>query len=210
MLGVIMMIRIHAMYQQSKKMLVFLAVALLASTIASGVMTVMETMGISAEEYVIYGYYICIINLYPYQVALSYEALVPTAIWEILAFVLAIWIVIKHFHELRQSPTGPTIGDCFMVLTKSHAFYFLNFAIVACLSLGAVATDMMESPSTGSALYYSVFQISQVLQMLVLGPRLILSIRQYHAQLVDRSDEGTAMTSIHFQAGGDRLTGGDV
>jgi hypothetical protein len=38
------------MYQQSKKMLVFLAVALLASTIASGVMTVMETMGISAGK----------------------------------------------------------------------------------------------------------------------------------------------------------------
>jgi hypothetical protein len=49
-----------------------------------------------------------------------------------------------------------------------------------------------------------------MLQMFVLGPRLILSIREYHAKLVARSDEGTAMTSINFQAGGDTLTGGDV
>jgi len=44
----------------------------------------------------------------------------------------------------------------------------------------------------------------------VLGPRLILSIREYHAKLVARSNEGTAMTAIHFQAGGDAWTGGDV
>jgi len=55
---------------------------------------------------------------------LGYESLISTAIWEILAFVLAVWVVIKHSRELRQSPTGSTIGDCFTVLTKSHAFYF--------------------------------------------------------------------------------------
>ena len=35
--------------------------------------------------------------------------------------------------------------------------------------------------------------------MFVLGPRLILSLREYHAKLVTDSDEGTAMTSIAFQ-----------
>jgi hypothetical protein len=49
------------------------------------------------------------------------------------------------------------------------------------------------------------------MQMFVLGPRLILSVREYHAKLVTRSDEGTRMTSLYFQAGGDALvTGGDV
>jgi hypothetical protein len=54
--------------------------------------------------------------------------------------------------------------------------------------------------------------LAQVLQMFVLGPRLILSIREYHAELVARSDGGTCMTSIYFQAGGDMdmLAGGDV
>ena len=35
--------------------------------------------------------------------------------------------------------------------------------------------------------------------MFVLGPRLILSIRDYQAKLVANSDEGTAMTTIAFQ-----------
>lgn len=63
----------------------------------------------------------------------------------------------------------------------------------------------------GSAFYTAVFQVAQALQMFVLGPRLILSVREYHAKLVTRFDEGICMTSIHFQAGGDALiTGGDV
>lgn len=62
----------------------------------------------------------------------------------------------------------------------------------------------------GSALYYAFLQAAQVLQMFVLGPRLILSVRGYHAELVAGSDEGTRMTSLYFQACGDSLTGEDV
>jgi hypothetical protein len=42
-------------------------------------------------------------------------------------------------------------------------------------------------------------QILEVVQMFVLGPRLILSIREYHAKLVVDSDAATGMTSIAFQ-----------
>jgi hypothetical protein len=35
--------------------------------------------------------------------------------------------------------------------------------------------------------------------MVVLGPRLILSVREYHAMLVANSDTATDMTSIAFQ-----------
>jgi hypothetical protein len=45
-----MLIRIHAMYQRSKKMLVFLVVVLLASTIASGIITVIANIGVSAGK----------------------------------------------------------------------------------------------------------------------------------------------------------------
>jgi hypothetical protein len=43
---VIMMMRVHAMYQRSKKMLIFLVVVLLASTITSAVLTVIANIGI--------------------------------------------------------------------------------------------------------------------------------------------------------------------
>ena len=35
--------------------------------------------------------------------------------------------------------------------------------------------------------------------MFVLGPRLILSVREYLAKLTAASDEGTCMTTIAFQ-----------
>jgi hypothetical protein len=37
------------------------------------------------------------------------------------------------------------------------------------------------------------------MQMFVLGPHLILGVREYHAKLVVDSDEATGMASIVFQ-----------
>jgi hypothetical protein len=47
---VIIMIRIHAMFGRSKKILIFLIVVLLSSTIASGVVTLMANIGVSAGK----------------------------------------------------------------------------------------------------------------------------------------------------------------
>ncbi|KIK35414.1 hypothetical protein CY34DRAFT_812197 [Suillus luteus UH-Slu-Lm8-n1] len=41
--------------------------------------------------------------------------------------------------------------------------------------------------------------VLEVVQMFVLGPRLILSVREYHAELVAGSDADTSMNSIVFQ-----------
>jgi hypothetical protein len=46
---------------------------------------------------------------------------------------------------------------------------------------------------------YGASQILSVVQMFVLGPRLILSVREYHAKLVAGSDAETSMNSIVFQ-----------
>lgn len=43
-------------------------------------------------------------------------------------------------------------------------------------------------------------QIIVLIQLFVLGPRLILSVRAYHAQVLAGFDsQGTAMTTIAFQ-----------
>jgi hypothetical protein len=44
-----------------------------------------------------------------------------------------------------------------------------------------------------------VLQFFLLVEMFVLGPRLILSIREYNATPVANSDEATAMTSIDFR-----------
>lgn len=210
MLAVIMMTRIHAMYQQSKTILIFLVVALLASTIASGVILAMGNIGVSGKEFVLSGYHICLVQINRAKMNLNHEMVIPTAIWEILAFFLAVWIVIQRFYEMRQSSTGSTIGDCFTMLIKSHALYFLAFAAVACFNLGDLSPNLLYSTAVGADIYGGALRVARVLQMFVLGPRLILSVREYHTKLVAKSDGGTGMTSIAFQARGRVSTGGDV
>jgi hypothetical protein len=48
-------------------------------------------------------------------------------------------------------------------------------------------------------IYNGVLLIAEAAQMFVLGPRLILGVREYHAQLVAKSDEGFDLASIAFR-----------
>ncbi|KAG2117045.1 uncharacterized protein F5147DRAFT_768429 [Suillus discolor] len=207
MLGVIMIARINAMYQGSKKLFIFLVVALLASTIASGVMMVIANMGVSSQEAVLSGFHTCVTEIDMDMMYLTYESVISTAVWEILVLFLAVWIVIKHFRELRQSPTGSTVGDCLTILIESHTFYFIAFVTMTCFTLGSLSPNITNT--TERLIYFGIWAIAQMLQMFVLGPRLILSVRKSHAKLVARADGGTGMTSIAFHAGGDVLIGGD-
>lgn len=208
MLGVIMMIRIHAMYQGSKEMLIFLGVVLLLCTITSGVMTGIGNVGASAEDVILSGYRTCL--SLGVGGTLNQEIFIPTLVWEVIALFLAVWIVIKHIRELQKSPTGSTIVDCFTVLIRSHVPYFLGFVAVTCFNLGTLSPTFKGTTSVGSGVYYGVFQIAQFVQMFVLGPRLVLSIREYHAKLVADSDEGTRMTTIAFHEQGYVSTGGNT
>jgi hypothetical protein len=47
-------------------------------------------------------------------------------------------------------------------------------------------------------MYNAVLQLATLVQMFVLGPRLILSVREYHAKL-RVVEEGTGITTIAFQ-----------
>jgi hypothetical protein len=59
-----------------------------------------------------------------------------------------------------------------------------------------------------SRIFLSLLTIAQDVQMFVLGPRLILGVRECHAKLVTNSDEATDMASfcvqdrIHISTGG--------
>lgn len=203
MLGAIMMIRIHAMYGRSKNMLIFLIIVLLASTITTGVMVLFAGIGVLGEEYIFLGTNQCAIVFVDIDAVYLHDAAwIPTIVREVLAFCLAAWIAVKHFRELRQhGPTGSTVRDCFAVLIKTHILYFVVFAAVSCLYLGPLSPELSSS-SLGGGIYFGVLDFAQPVQMFVVGPRLVLSVREYHAKLIAKSDEGTSMTTIAFQGRG--------
>ncbi|OAX40024.1 hypothetical protein K503DRAFT_768939 [Rhizopogon vinicolor AM-OR11-026] len=195
MLGVILITRLHAMYQQPRRMLIFLIVTFLAVTIACRVINAIVSSSFSGEELVLSGNHYCIISG-NYEARLTFDTWILGTVWEALALCLTAWIAIKHIRELQQSPPGSAIGDCLTVLIKSHIFYFAGFTIVDCFSL---VTNL--SPYLLNSLAFNdVLQIGTSVQMFILGPRLILSVRDYNATLVENSDAATRMSSIAFQA----------
>jgi len=169
-----------------------------------------EKTGISGTEYVLSGTHICSENIPINTASFTHITWILGAIWEILALCLAVWIAAKHFRELQQASTGWAVGDCFTVLIETHVFYFASFVVVCCLQLSLFSPKLQNSLSVEIEIFSNFLAISQVVQMFILGPRLILGVREYHAKLVANSDEVTGMASIVFQ---DRIhieTGGSV
>ncbi|KAG2340603.1 hypothetical protein BDR05DRAFT_966662 [Suillus weaverae] len=201
MLWVIIITRLHAMYQGSRKILIFLIVTFLAFNIFDGVVGIMLTTHSSGEELILSGTYQCLMDFAEDPVFLDSIAWILATVWEVLALCLAAWVAVKHFRELRQHSTGGIFGDCFTMLIKTHVVYFASFVAVSCLSLIVLLspTISMDQFSQETQIYYSFLQILMVVQSFVLGPRLIIGIREHHAKLVADSDAATGMTSIVFQ-----------
>ncbi|KAG2107486.1 uncharacterized protein F5147DRAFT_774315 [Suillus discolor] len=200
MLCVIIITRLHAMYQRDRKILLFLVVTFLAINTFAGVTAVVSTMHTSGEELILSGTYMCKISYTGDALVLDSATWMLYIVWEVLELCLAVLITVKRFRELRQHSAGGFIGDCFTVLMKTHVVYFASVVAVSCFAL---ILDFYPTLSTNRYLLedqtlYGLFQILEVV-MFVLGPRLILSIREYNAELMVDSDAATGMTSIVFQ-----------
>ncbi|KAG2047218.1 hypothetical protein BDR06DRAFT_117437 [Suillus hirtellus] len=201
MVQVIIITRLHAMYQRSRKILIFLIVTSLAVNIFNGIVTVLMTMHTSGEELILSGTYLCSLSYNPEDVTFLYAITwIFFIAWEVVALCLAVWIALKHFLELRQHSAGGIIGNCFAVLIKSHMVHFTSFIAVCCYMLILNFTPILSMVNfLDSYIISGVFQILQVVQTFVLGPHLILGVREYHAKLVADADTATVMTSIAFQ-----------
>ncbi|KAG2104664.1 uncharacterized protein F5147DRAFT_807501 [Suillus discolor] len=170
-----------------------------------GVITVIALNNVVLEELILSGTYMC---GYVSEVNNQLISIIWTlyTVWEVLALCLSVWVAVKHFRELRRlSPsTGSTVGDCFRVLIQLHILYFassayVSFAGVSCLQLTAFSPEILNSNSIGVSILRGALQISLVMQMFVLGPRLILSVREYHAKVMEYSNAETSMISFVLQ-----------
>ncbi|KAG1765990.1 hypothetical protein EV702DRAFT_1151124 [Suillus placidus] len=204
MLGVIMIARLYAMYQRSRKMLVFLVVFFFAVNITCAVIA--ASSRVSGVETVLSGTYQC--GFTGGNQRLITDTWFLTTAWEVITLCLAVWIVAKYLRELQQPSARPTLGNYFRVLIETHVFYFVAYATVACLNLGSLSPNIENSSSLGVDIYNGILQIAQAVQMFVLGPRLILSVRKCHAKA--NSDEGIDLSTIAFQELAHKPTGSSL
>ncbi|KAG1773459.1 hypothetical protein EDD22DRAFT_946889 [Suillus occidentalis] len=196
-----MIARLHAMYQGSRIMLIFLVIIFLAVNIACVVLGAIALKYARAEEVILSGIHTCDFGYEGDVQLLASMVWMLNTVWEVLALCLSVWIAVKHFRDLRRlgPSTGSTIGDCFRVLIQSHVLYFASFAGVSCLHLMGLSPAFWTSNSIGTMILDGILTVFTAVQMFVLGPRLILSVREYHAKLVAGSDADTSMNSIVFQ-----------
>lgn len=202
MLGVIIITRLHVMYQQSRKILVFLVVIFLVITGTCGVIAAIGSKYTIGQELILSGSHQCSYNFEGVSGLLDALAWVCYTLWEVLTLCLAIRIAIQHFRALRCSSTGWTIRDSLTVMIQTHVVYFASFVAVSCFQLGFLSPGIMRSNSVGADVYAGILEFVSIAQMFVLGPRLILSVRDFNAKLVTDSDAGIDMPSIVFQEGG--------
>ncbi|KAG2051478.1 hypothetical protein BDR06DRAFT_1022689 [Suillus hirtellus] len=200
MLGVIAITRLRAMYEGSRKVLIFLLVIFLAIRISVEVINALMTTQLSGEEYILSGIYKCTISYPGNSIFLDGVSWILGTVWEVLTLCLAVWIAVKNYRELRGRPTGGIMKDCFTVLMRTHISYFASFLVVSSLQISFLSPSFLPNiNSFGIQLYICLIQIFQTVQLSVLGPRLILSVREYNAKLVTDSDMGTNVTSMAFE-----------
>ncbi|KAG2361989.1 hypothetical protein BDR07DRAFT_1407940, partial [Suillus spraguei] len=189
-----MILRLYAMYQRSRKMLIFLIMTFIFVTIFSAVIAVAGT-DLLSPKIILYGTQ-CVYEIDASEQLRMFEAYTVATAYEALTTCLAVWIVVKHLRELQPRSTGGSvISDCFTVLLKTHLLYFLFFATSSSLNIGLMSPRFSASSSAGAQSYRGILELATLFQMFVIGPRLILSIREYHADHIP--DFGEGLTSIH-------------
>lgn len=187
------------MYRRSRKMLVFLIAIFLPVTITCVVLAAIGSSYISGEEFILSGTYLCQYDSNGVVEILMYMTWILCTVWGVLVLCLAVWIVVKYSREVQQLSTRGTITNCFMVFSKIHMIYFVFFVAVSSIGLGAFSPKLYNSSSAGAEVYTGVLQILLLVQMFVLGPRLILGVREHDAQLAVITDAGPSFTTIIFQ-----------
>ncbi|KAG1789532.1 uncharacterized protein HD556DRAFT_1446937 [Suillus plorans] len=211
MLEVIMVARLHTMYQHSRKVLIILLIAFLAVGIVNIVVAAIMMRHFSAEELVLSGTYQCAIKFEEDVVLLGSISWTLGIAWEVLTLCLTVRIAVKHFRELQRHSAGQIIKDCFTVLLKTHVGYFASMLPAACLKLGYMSPMISaDKYSPGTQIYLGFLQIFTLAEMFVLGPHLILSVREYHTGLMAHSDAGPSMIPMSFQERVHISTGGGV
>jgi len=200
MLGYILITRLRAMYKRSRKISIFLVGISWACIIVSGVILAISSSNVSGEELILSGTYQCVLSGNSGSpLSETWITWILGIVWEFLVLCLAVWIAIKHFRGLQRPSPG---RDCYVVLIKTHVFYFAAHAAVSCLVIGSLLSPQISgSSSIGTELYSGIVEISLLAQMFIMGPRLLLSVREYNANLVADSETGTNLTTIIFQEG---------
>lgn len=139
-----MAIRVFAMYHRSKNMRIFLIISFVASSTSRGVLdglalspasgstckladfcgahSLTNCYSCSVEEYILSGTGLCTLSE---AMVVPYLDSIPSVCVELIFFLLAARVFVKHVLEMQMALPRWGFDDCLSILFKDHVLHFL-------------------------------------------------------------------------------------
>lgn len=115
-LSVIMIARLYAMYQRSRKVLVLVVVVFIAINVTNTVILAINMKYISAEQTILSGTYQCVVDNPKHLATIPW---ILATMWEVYTLCLAIRIALKHFFRIATTISGRYHSGLLHSVTKN-------------------------------------------------------------------------------------------
>ncbi|KAH7907224.1 hypothetical protein BJ138DRAFT_1160626 [Hygrophoropsis aurantiaca] len=180
----ILVIRVYALFNQSKKVLIFLATFYVIQATATFVVTgfidnkrVLDESYASVRPAIGSVEQLTIVNVNssasPLLITLSEDGIIVSIVFDIILLCFALWAFVKHALKAKTLDGGWSINALVRALMAHHLLYFIcNLSWLAL----SIATAYISQLNAFGLLLYSIFSVFSAL-VVVAGPRMVISLR---------------------------------
>ncbi|KAH7905639.1 hypothetical protein BJ138DRAFT_1164363 [Hygrophoropsis aurantiaca] len=174
----ILVIRVYALFNQSKKVLIFPTTFYVLQAITVFVMTALLFNDKVIPEYMTsispaFGSVAQILTFNPpeFFLAVAHDSTIVSVVFDTVLLLLALWAFVRHALEAKASDGRWSINVLVRTLVADHLVYFVCNLIWLSLSLASGYVTAANTEWLDGALY--VFNALVV----VAGPRMVISLR---------------------------------
>jgi len=207
----IMVMRVHALLGNSKKILGFLVLCFVVTQVLcfTSVISVLSVGITLADDFQAFGVRICRVDI-PRK--LEWTLPLSAAAAMSMEIVLNIQVIRYVVESIEYGPSRRSLMQLTQgiagVLVRDNLFYF--FAVTAAIFLTSFSElNALKTIDMERIIYDTASQLSQSLVAYIVGPWMILSLRQHHEQGLGSADSNL-VSSLRFAGVPQSSTIGDV
>ncbi|KAH7907232.1 hypothetical protein BJ138DRAFT_1129315 [Hygrophoropsis aurantiaca] len=175
-----LVIRVYALFNQSKKVLIFLATCYVLQAVAVFVITgLMSNKQVLEKDYTSVGPAIGSVeqaitaNLSAVSNTMDQDSTILSIAFDSILLLFALWAFVKHALEAKTVNGGWSINVLVRTLVADHVLYFICNLIWLSLS---IAANSVEFSVSSAILLGNTLDVFGAL-VVVAGPRMVISIR---------------------------------
>ncbi|KAH7906145.1 hypothetical protein BJ138DRAFT_1117838 [Hygrophoropsis aurantiaca] len=189
-----LVIRVYALFNRSKKVLIFLATSYVLQASATFVLTgLMENKRVFDEYYIsvgsTIGSVVQIVSLNPsaFPYTINQDFTILSIVFDTILLLFALWAFAKHALEAKTLEGGWSINVLVRTLVADHLLYFICNLVWLSLSF-AINLSPNGNLDVSCMLLYTGYYVSNAL-VVISGPRMVISLRTTESKT--RGEGGT-------------------